>query len=200
MQKSRFVFVDVDTQFDFMCPQGRLYVPGAEQLEPQLATLMAHARREGIPVVASADAHSPDDPEFAQFPPHCVKGTPGQERIAVTHLAGAQIVPNAPVELDLGAVEALVLEKTVFDLFGNPNSEGVFQTLAPEMCYVFGVATDYCVRAAALGLRQRGYAVTVVEDAVKAVSPEGEVRARAEMQAAGVLFASVEQVVREAVV
>lgn len=66
-----------------------------------------------------------------------------------------------------------MLEKTVFDVFGNPNTEQVFQTLAPEMCYVFGVKPALSV-AQALGLRQRGYAVSVIRDAIKAVTPKGE--------------------------
>lgn len=197
MQKSRYVFVDIDTQFDFMSPQGSLYVPGAETLQPNLAQLIGFAREQRIPVVASADAHAPDDPEFGQFPPHCVRGTAGQVRVSATHLPEAQIVPNAPVALEQS--NALVLEKTVFDIFGNPNAEQVFQALAPEMCYVFGVATDYCVRAAALGLRQRGYAVSVVRDAIKAVTPEGEVRSLAEMAQAGVRFVDTAEVLKEAI-
>ncbi|PIQ27072.1 isochorismatase [bacterium (Candidatus Blackallbacteria) CG17_big_fil_post_rev_8_21_14_2_50_48_46] len=192
-----FVFVDIDTQFDFMRPEGGLYVPGAEGLEPGLARLIQHARSHGIPIVASADAHAPDDPEFSQFPPHCVKGTSGQKRVEATRIAEAQILPNTPSDFNPEESQALVLEKTVFDIFGNPNAEAVFQAWAPERCYVFGVATDYCVRAAALGLRQRGYTVTVIEDAIKAVTPEGEARTLEEMRAAGVHFAKLEQVLEE---
>lgn len=200
MKKSQFVFVDIDTQRDFIYPEGGLYVPAAETLEPNLALLIGFAREQGIPVVASADAHAPDDPEFSVFPPHCVSGTPGQERVVATHLAEAQVIPNRPVDLDISRSSALVLEKTVFDVFGNPNSEAVFQTLSPEMCYVFGVATDYCVRAAALGLRQRGYAVSVIRDAIKAVTPDGEARSLAEMADAGVRFVDTAEVLKEAFV
>ncbi len=198
MQKSHFVFVDIDTQWDFMHPKGGLYVPAAESLEPNLALLIGFAREQHIPVVASADAHAADDPEFKIFPSHCVSGTAGQKRVMATHLAEAQIIPNTPVDLDISQSSALVLEKTVFDVFGNPNTEQVFQTLAPEMCYVFGVATDYCVRAAALGLRQRGYAVSVIRDAIKAVTPEGEARSLAEMADAGVRFVDTAEVLKEA--
>jgi nicotinamidase/pyrazinamidase len=199
MKMSRFVFVDIDTQFDFMRPEGGLYVPEAESLEPQLAKLIKHAQANGIPVVASADAHTADDPEFSQFPPHCIQGTAGQKRVESTLLTYATVIPNQPVKLDLDQAQALVLEKTVFDIFGNPNAEQVFESLAPEMCYVFGVATDYCVRAAALGLRQRGYAVTVVSDAIKAVTPEGETQTLAEMAGAGIHFAATSEVLKEAV-
>jgi nicotinamidase/pyrazinamidase len=33
------VFVDVDTQIDFLFPAGALYVPGAERLLPAIARL-----------------------------------------------------------------------------------------------------------------------------------------------------------------
>ena len=79
------VFFDVDTQVDFMRPTGRLHVPGAEQIVPNLARLMNWARENDVPVISSADAHSPDDPNSksgrpiaswappgkSEFPKHC---------------------------------------------------------------------------------------------------------------------------------
>ena len=73
------VFFDVDTQVDFILPTGALYVPGAEQIVPNLKKLMDYARANRIPVLSSADAHPPDDKSFAQWPPHCVVGTEGAE-------------------------------------------------------------------------------------------------------------------------
>ena len=40
------VFVDVDTQIDFLFPAGALYVPGAEALVPKIAALNRYARSE----------------------------------------------------------------------------------------------------------------------------------------------------------
>ena len=48
------VFVDVDTQRDFLEPDGALAIPGAEAILPNLARLTAFARRQGIPVLATA--------------------------------------------------------------------------------------------------------------------------------------------------
>ena len=42
-------FFDIDTQIDFMLPQGKLYVPGAEAIIPNLSRLMACAREHAIP-------------------------------------------------------------------------------------------------------------------------------------------------------
>jgi nicotinamidase-related amidase len=62
------VFVDVDTQVDFLDPAGALFVPGSTEIVPNLARLTRFAREHGIPILASADAHTPDDPELTSFP------------------------------------------------------------------------------------------------------------------------------------
>src|SRR5579875_1471964 len=95
----RLIFLDIDTQADFMLPQGALYVPGAEKLLPNLRRLTDFAQRHGILVLSSADAHSPDDPSFAEWPPHCVTGTGGQRRIPETQLPSPLIIPNRASQL-----------------------------------------------------------------------------------------------------
>lgn len=195
-------FFDVDTQFDFMRPQGALYVSGAEKLIPNLKRLVDFARINGVPVVATMDAHVPDDPEFAVFPPHCVKGTEGAAKIPDTRSMRPLHV-EVDTLFDLRAVPTLsiagrdiILEKRSYDVFTNPNAEKVLEKLAIPEYVVFGVATDYCVRAAVLGLRLRGYQVTVVSDAIAAVDiqPGDGERALREMQEAGTRFATTQEV------
>ena len=80
-------------------------------------------------------------------------------------------------------------EKEVYSLFANPNAEpflSELRAIEPLECVVFGVATDYCVKAAALGLRERGYETLVVEDAIRGITPEGTRAALDEMRAKGV--------------
>lgn len=180
------VFIDIDTQFDFMRPEGGLYVPGAETIEPNLVKLMHYAEQHDIPVIASADAHRTDDPEFQIFPPHCVAGTPGQKRISATYDPNSQIIKNEPVLLNLKGIRHVELEKTVFDLFDNPNTEAVLEHYGASHYIIFGVATDYCVKAAAFGLRQRGYNVTVVSDAIRPVTQEGGAAALEAFTQAGI--------------
>lgn len=187
------VFVDVDTQVDFVEPTGALYVPGAERLKPAFARLVAAARRHGRPVVASADAHPPDDPEFAQFPPHCLAGSPGAERVAETAPTDARVIDASGREAG-GQGDTIVLEKVAFDLFTNPAAADVIAASRARTAIVFGVALDYCVRAAALGLRERGYATIVVRDATAPVTAAGGERVEAELRAAGVRFASTDEI------
>ncbi len=78
-------------------------------------------------------------------------------------------------------------------MFANPEAEPLIDALLAKRklaridveAVVFGVATDFCVKAAALGLRQRGFDVAVVTDAIAAITPEGEAAALAEMTHAG---------------
>jgi len=88
-----------------------------------------------------------------------------------------------------------VLEKVKFDLFTNPAAERVLKETGAETAIVFGVALDYCVRAAALGLRERGYETIVVRDATAPVTVDGGARAETELREAGVVFATTDEVV-----
>ena len=78
MVSRNLVFWEVDTQKDFMLPGGKLYVPGAERLLPNIRRLTDAARQDRVFLVSHGCYHAKDDPEFAIFPPHCVKGTPGR--------------------------------------------------------------------------------------------------------------------------
>ncbi|MGE3527399.1 MAG: cysteine hydrolase family protein, partial [Gemmatimonadales bacterium] len=81
------IFWDVDTQADFMKADGKLHVPGSEEIIPTLKRLTDYAHARGIRIIASADDHVPghrelsDTPDFVEtFPPHCMRGTPGQKK------------------------------------------------------------------------------------------------------------------------
>jgi nicotinate phosphoribosyltransferase len=195
------VFLDVDTQVDFMSPGGALYVPEAERIIPNLGKLMEHAREQRIPVISSADAHTPDDPSFAEWPPHCVVGTPGQRRIPETQSPSALLIPNVPgafhPPVDWTRQLVLEVEKQAYSVAANSNFDAVLAALGPSRFIVFGVATEYCVKESALALRALGLPVDLVVDAIRPITEEGGRRAIEEMLAAGVRLVTTEEVCAE---
>jgi len=191
------VFLDVDTQVDFMRPSGALYVPGAEQIVPNLSKLMTCARHNNIPVLSSADAHQPDDPSFAEWPPHCVVGTPGQRRIPEMQFPDSTVIPNRPGSFtpprNWSGQFVIEIEKEDYSVAGNANFDAVLAALGRCHFIVFGVATEYCVRDSVLSLRRLRIPVDLVIDAVRAMSEEGGRKAIDDMVAAGARLITAEE-------
>jgi len=198
---------DVDTQVDFMEPSGKLYVPEAESLAPVLARLVAAGREAGLVHVASADDHEltdpeiSDDPDFANtYPPHCLRGTRGAERIAETKQLDPLPLPIVPFPPGLvpglieGRREILFLKKN-FNVFTNPNTDPVLDALDPEEIIVFGVATDVCDDAAIRGFLARGRAVAFVEDAAKGLDEGRTAACTAYWREHDVRFTTAEEVI-----
>ncbi|MGO8789194.1 MAG: cysteine hydrolase family protein [Terriglobia bacterium] len=194
----RLFFFDVDTQVDFMYPTGRLYVPSAEQIVPNLKRLMDYARENDVPVISSADAHQPDDPEFKIWPPHCVIGTPGQRRIPETSFPSSVVIPCRPSAFDPPARwrGQFIVEKPTYTPEDNPNFGAILHALGTRSAVVFGVATEFCVRAVALALCTRGFRVDVVIDAIKPITEDGGHKALEEMAAAGARMVTTAEVCR----
>ena len=189
MLQGPIVFVDVDTQRDFLESDGAILVPGSEGIIDNLARLTDFARRRGIRVLATACSHTADDPEMARFGHHCMAGTPGQERVKATAWEGGRVV--GPSGRYSGTIPAhLTIEKREFDAFSHPEADlivALYDRDRPTFV-VYGVATDYCVKAAVLGLLDRGCKVAVVVDAVRAIDAAGEPDVLAEFTRRGALL------------
>jgi nicotinamidase/pyrazinamidase len=188
------VFVDVDTQIDFLFPAGALYVPGAESIIPAIETLNRLAASRGQAFISTMDAHAEDDPEFRTWPPHCVAGTPGQAKPQRTLLDRRIVVPNAPADVRIDGAQQILLEKQVLDAFSNVNIGQLLGRLNAHRYVVYGVVTEYCVRCAALGLLQTGKPVSVVTDAVQTLNPADADKFFAEFQRGGGRLTTVSEV------
>ena len=179
------IFFDIDTQLDFLYPAGALYVPGAERVLPVIARLHRYAAAHGIPVISTTDAHTENDPEFKTWPPHCVAGTTGQHKVEATLFERRLVVPNGPGIPALGGAQQIVVEKQHVNAFTVPNFARVVEHLAADRFVVYGVVTEICVHFAARGLLKYGKPVTIVTDAVAALSSEASEQALAGICAAG---------------
>ena len=194
--KEKAVFIDIDTQFDFMNPNGNLYVKNAEKIVPNIKKLIDFALKNKIPILASVDAHKENDPEFENFPPHCVKGTSGYEKIPETRVSNCEIVENKPQEVEVSPEKEIIIEKQVFSLFDNVNFDRILKKLGRSIAVIFGVATEYCVRASALGFLERGYEVFIVTDAIKEISEEEGKKALEELKNKGAKLITTEQILK----
>ena len=181
---ANLIFWDADTQHDFMLPDGRLYVPNAEHLAPNLKHLTEYAHAADIPIVATVCDHSLDDDEISStpdlehtFPPHCLRHTPGSRKIPATTMLHPVVIESEL--LDPRSVRALVedhdgevlVKKQRFDVFTNPNVGGVVDALAPDHVVMYGVPLETAAGMAIDGLLERGITVHLVTDAVQAMRP-----------------------------
>jgi nicotinamidase/pyrazinamidase len=179
------VFVDVDSQLDFLYPAGALYVPGAERVVPNIARLNRHAAANGIPVISTVDAHTEDDAEFQIWPHHCVAGTHGQRKAEATLLDRRVVIPNRECPLDVAGVQQIIIEKQNVDVFTARNLSLSLDRLAADRCILYGVVTEICVLFAARGLLKSGRRVVVVTDASETLNPADSKRTLDEIVAGG---------------
>ena len=197
MLSRKFIFWEVDTQADFMLPGGKLYVPGAERLLPNIRRLTNAARQGRVFLVSHGCYHTKDDPEFKLFPPHCVKGTAGSAYIPAALTEKVVTVPNDPTAAlprDLAPFQQILLEKQTLDIFESRHAEELLKRLGREAEFVvFGVVTEYCVRLAAKGLLDRGRRVSVVQDTIETLKAEDGNRAIFELKALGARFLTTDQ-------
>ena len=175
------IFWNVDTQVDFVSPNGKLYVPGAELLKNNWKMLTQLAKSKLVTVVNTADWHYSNsaelsaNPDFIKtFPQHCMANTTGAEYVEETNPENPFIIDwenETTISneiVDSSKYRNYIIRKDAFDVFkGNPNTEQLLKLLSPEMIVVYGVTTNVCVNDAVVGLAQRGKNVIVVENAIK---------------------------------
>lgn len=212
---TEYLFWDVDTQYDFMRADGKLYVPDSESIIPVLRRLTDAAHQRGVPIVASADDHEAGHRELSQnpdyrttFPPHCMRGTPGQQKIPETALRNPLVIGPEPDDAGVLAAKVrahdgdFLLLKHWFDVFTNANVGTLLEALQPVHIVLYGVALDVCDRYAIEGLLQHqpGSTLWFVTDAARAIDAKAVEPLLAEWKNQGVRLVTAEDVLAGSVV
>ena len=121
MVSRNLVFWEVDAQADFMLPGGKLYVPGAEKLLPNIRRLTDAARRGAFFWSRMAAITRRDDPEFAIFPAAlCQRHARRQSGSRGSDRAGRhrpERCRRLALPDDLSRYQQILLEKQTLDIF-----------------------------------------------------------------------------------
>jgi nicotinamidase/pyrazinamidase len=168
----------VDVQNDF-CPGGALPIAGGDQVVPVLNRWIAAARRQGLPVYASRDWHPRGHVSFQGFggpwPPHCLEESEGARFRPDLRLPQEAVRITKGVRFDQD-------QNSAFDQTGfaaRLRRDGV------RRLWVGGLALDVCVLATVLDARKEGFAVGVIREGTRPVTPAGGEDAIEKMRAAG---------------
>lgn len=181
MDEKIIIFWDIDTQFDFLNPNGKLYIPGADNIIDNISQTRRFALTSGYSIIASVDWHSLDDEEISQdpdfintFPPHCLASQPGSKRVGyLGDIPIQNISLESASDSELKSLTAdpqyhLVIRTNTVDMFKNPNTTALLDIVKPQLSILFGVALDVCVLHAVNGLLLWGKTeIILLKDAVE---------------------------------
>jgi len=121
----------------------------ARRIIPNIQRLLEQELAQGSGVFFLCDHHTPDDPEFKMFPPHCIEGT-----------AEAEVIP------ELAQYQGEVIPKRRYSAFFDTSLDERLSKLKPGKLIVCGVCTNICVLHTVADARNRNYEVEVPTDCV----------------------------------
>lgn len=124
------------------CTEGALASPRVAALGPKAAEFLTAVRERGVRnVLVAADSHPENSPEFAAFPPHCIRGT--REAEAIPELQSLPFWAETPT-IEKGSLN-----------FGHEAAFQEWQRAHPEVTgwILVGDCTDLCIYSAAMHLR-----------------------------------------------
>jgi nicotinamidase/pyrazinamidase len=192
----------VDVQGDFTkLKNGSLAVDGTDAAYIKAVEENTKKLKEaGFPIFATQDWHPKNHASFftnhkgkkafdmiklhgkdqVLWPPHCVQNTPGAE-----------------ILLDKKLFKAVVKKgmDSQYDSYSGFQDDGGKKTDMDKLLkkdkinkvVVFGIATDYCVRATALDAAAAGYKVIMIKNLSRGVAPDTSQKAIDEMKAKGIV-------------
>jgi nicotinamidase/pyrazinamidase len=178
MKNDQTIFYDIDTQRDFVLPDGKFHVAGAEAIVPKLKTLTDLAHDQKVRIVCSVDCHAPGDPMLKSwggpYPDHCLAGTPGAQKIDETAPLNPLYLKNkeyAPSEIQqvLDHHGEIIFQRQQFEaLANNAHLRAILRlVLRPyKDIVIYGVYVEVCADREITALVGLGPKLHVVKDAV----------------------------------
>ena len=201
LAKEGLAVVVVDVQGDFTTAhKGSLAVPNSDQayLE-RVAKATDQLKKADLPVYATQDWHPADHMSFASnhkdkkpfetiklddgrtqvlWPAHCVQGSKGSEILVNPALITKVIRKGMNSKFDS-------YSGFMDDGGAKTDLDKVLKAAGIKTLIVYGIATDYCVKATALDGLKEGYKVIVVQDLCRGVADETSKAALEEMRQKG---------------
>lgn len=168
--RRRQVLIDINTQRDFFLAGGKACIRNHRRVLAHIRRVMAWARSRGIPVISTCEIYPNSNNNCSNT--FCTEGTEGQKKIRYT-LLNNRISFAADGNTDLPRdmlrrYHQVILNKRCVDPFDEPRIDRLLSEIQAGEFILIGATTEGAVRAAALGLLQRGKRVSVVIDAVGA--------------------------------
>jgi len=162
-ESTRSALIIVDVQNDFL-PGGRLAVPHGDEVIPILNRYIAGFLGENFPIFVTRDWHPPNHCSFqaqgGPWPVHCVIDTEGAE------FARPLRIPASAIVISKGTAP----DREAYSGFEGTELEGRLREASVGCLYVGGLATDYCVLNTVKDGLQKGFKVTLLTDAIRAVN------------------------------
>ncbi|MEM3055317.1 MAG: isochorismatase family cysteine hydrolase [Candidatus Bathyarchaeia archaeon] len=155
----RMCVIIIDMLNDFVT--GDLKCERAQRIIPNLKRLVEAARKYGVPIIYSNDAHYPNDHEVVhRWGKHAIKGT-----------KGAEVIPELkPTDKDF------VVEKRTYSGFYETGLDPLLRSLyngeGVKTVILGGLHTHICVRHTAADAFFRGYRIIVAKDGVESFTQE----------------------------
>ena len=181
----------VDVQKDF-CLGGSLAVKNGDLVVPPLNKVIRFFDKNDWPIFFSRDWHPSDTEHFKKWPPHCIENTPGAEFHSELLIPGrSYIVTKGTSKKDDGysPFEGMAYKVKL---------ETFLRAFRVNQLFIGGLATDYCVKAAAFDARALDFRTYLILDACRGVNlnPFDSNKAIVEMKDVGVVMTTTDEILR----
>jgi nicotinamidase-related amidase len=167
--KRRQVLIDINTQRDYLMPDGTCCIRNHRRVLAHIRRMMAWARLTDVPIISTCEVHASNGGQDGPLP-CCVDGSMGQEKISYTLVRNRISFPadgstDLPRDM-LRRYQQVILHERCVDPFDEPRIDRLLSEVCASEFVLIGACAEGAVKAAALGLLQRDKKVILIVDAI----------------------------------